>query len=298
MRILITGGTGLIGRHLCPVLLKAGHDITVLSRHPASVKEKCGGAVRAFGSLDEWGAADVFDAVINLAGEPIVDARWTEKRKEVLWQSRVTLTEHLVKRMEASQYKPTVFLSGSAIGYYGNSGHKVLDESAPAASDFAAKLCDAWEQAARKAMALNIRVCLLRTGLVLDRSDGILGKMLLPFKLGLGARLGDGSQWMSWVHIDDYVAMVLVLLHNANATGPYNMTAPEPVTNRAFTAKLARALHRASFFVAPAWLMRLVLEERADLVLGGQKVMPVRITALGYRFLHVKLEDALSDLFA
>jgi len=297
MRILITGGTGLIGRHLCQVLLKAGHEITVLSRQPASVKGKCGAAVRAFGSLDEWGVDEIFDAVINLAGEPIVDARWTEKRKELLWRSRVTLTEDLVKRMAASHHKPTVLLSGSAVGYYGDCGHKVLDESAPTASDFGAKLCNAWEHAAHQAMALNVRVCLLRTGLVLDRSGGILGKMLLPFKLGLGARLGDGSQWMSWVHIDDYVAMVLVLLHNANATGPYNMTAPEPVTNRAFTAKLARALHRPSFFVAPAWLLKLALEDRAYLLLGGQKVMPTKITALGYRFLHVKLEDALSDLF-
>lgn len=296
MRILMTGGTGLIGRHLCQVLLKAGHDLTVLSRQPASVRGKCGRTVRAFGSLDEWGVDEVFDAVINLAGEPIVDARWTEQRKELLWRSRVTLTADLVKRIEASHHKPAVLLSGSAVGYYGDCGNRVLDESAPTASDFGAELCHAWEQAAQKAMVQNVRVCLLRTGLVLDRSGGILGKMLLPFKLGLGARMGDGSQWMSWVHIDDYVAMVLVLLHNANATGPFNMTAPEPVTNRAFTAKLATALHRPSFFVAPAWLMRLALAERAYLLLGGQKVMPVKITALGYRFLHVKLEDALYDL--
>ncbi|MGS0743565.1 TIGR01777 family oxidoreductase [Glaciimonas sp. GG7] len=296
MHILITGGTGLIGRHLCRALLQAGHDLTVLSRQPGSVKEKCGASVRAFGSLDEWGRDEVFDAVINLAGEPIVDARWTDSRKELLWQSRVTLTDNVVKKIAASHHKPTVLLSGSAIGYYGDTGARAIEESAPVATDFGATLCAAWEQAAQQAASMGVRVCLLRTGLVLDRSGGILGKMLLPFKLGLGARLGDGHQWMSWVHIDDYVAMVLVLLHNTHACGPFNMTAPEPVTNRTFTEKLARALHRPAIFVAPAFLLRLALSERAYLLLGGQKVLPSGMTALGYRFLHPKLEDALSDL--
>ncbi|MBC7489990.1 MAG: TIGR01777 family protein [Glaciimonas sp.] len=296
MRILITGGTGLIGQRLCKVLLQAGHEITVLSRQPGTIKEKCGVAVHAFGSLDDWQSGEVFDAVINLAGEPIVDARWTPKRKELLWQSRVTLTESLLKRIDACHQKPNVLLSGSAVGYYGDDGNKEMDEASPAATDFGAALCVAWEQAAQKAVAMDVRVCLLRTGLVLDRSGGILGKMLKPFKLGLGARLGDGHQWMSWVHIDDYVAMVLVLLHSTHASGPFNMTAPEPATNRTFTEKLARALHRPACFIAPAWILRLVLTERAYLLLEGQKVMPVNITRLGYHFLHPKLEDALVDL--
>ncbi|KAF3996002.1 TIGR01777 family oxidoreductase [Glaciimonas immobilis] len=296
MRILITGGTGLIGRHLCKALLQADHEITVLSRHPESVKQKCGAAVHAFGSLDEWGSDAAFDAIINLAGEPIVDARWTEKRKELLWRSRVTLTEQVVQRINAQRHKPAVLLSGSAVGYYGDCGDAALDESAPTAADFGARLCAAWEQAALPAEALNVRVCLLRTGLVLDRSGGILGKMLLPFKLGLGARLGDGTQWMSWIHIDDYVAMVLVLLHHTHASGAFNMTAPEPVTNRAFTDKLARALHRPTLLIAPAAVMRMALSERAYLLLGGQKAIPIQMMALGYRFLHGKLEDALADL--
>ncbi|MDY7545928.1 TIGR01777 family oxidoreductase [Glaciimonas sp. CA11.2] len=296
MRILITGGTGLIGRRLCQALLQADHDITVLSRQPDTVKDKCGAAVRAFGSLDEWKSEETFDAIINLAGEPIVDARWTEERKELLWRSRIRLTEDLVKRIDASHQKPSVMLSGSAVGFYGDGGDNTFDESSPTSTDFGATLCASWEETAQKATAMGVRVCLLRTGLVLDRSGGILGKMLLPFKLGLGARLGDGHQWMSWVHIDDYVAMVLVLLHHTHASGPFNMTAPEPVTNRVFTEKLARALHRPAIFVAPAFVMRLALAERAYLLLGGQKVIPTQITGLGYRFLHAKLEDALQDL--
>ncbi|PUA17835.1 TIGR01777 family oxidoreductase [Glaciimonas sp. PCH181] len=296
MRILITGGTGLIGRHLCKALLQADHEITVLSRQPATVKEKCGATVQAIGSLDEWRRNQVFDAVINLAGEPIVDAAWSTKRRELLWQSRVTLTDALVQRINASNQKPAVLLSGSAVGYYGDGEEQVMDETSPAATDFGAALCVAWEQAALKAVPMGVRVCQLRTGLVLDRTGGILGKMRQPFKLGLGARLGGGHQWMSWVHIDDYVAMVLVLLHNTQASGAFNMTAPEPVTNRAFTEKLARALHRPALFVAPAWVLQLALGDRAYLLLGGQKVIPVGITALGYRFLHPKLEYALSDL--
>lgn len=296
MRIMITGGTGLIGRQLCKALLSADHDITVLSRHPDSVQEKCGAAVRAFGSLDEWSSDEVFDAVINLAGEPIIDERWTEERKECLWRSRVRLTEDVVRRIQASNHKPAVLLSGSAVGYYGDGGNKEVDESAPTSTDFGATLCASWEETAQKAAAMGVRVCQLRTGLVLDRSGGILAKMLPPFKFGMGARLGDGSQWMSWIHIDDYVAMVLVLLHHAHASGPFNMTAPEPVTNRAFTEKLATALHRPAFFVAPAFVLRLALAERAYLLLGGQKAIPVQMTGLGYRFLHAKLEDALLDL--
>lgn len=296
MRILITGGTGLIGRQLCKALLNADHDITVLSRQPDSVKQKCGAAVQAFGSLDEWSSEVVFDAVINLAGEPIIDERWTAERKECLWRSRVRLTEDLVKRIAASYHKPSVLLSGSAVGFYGDTRNKIVDEATPAATDFGATLCVAWEETAQKAAAMGVRVCQLRTGLVLDRSGGILSKMLLPFKFGMGARLGDGSQWMSWVHIDDYVAMVLVLLHHAHASGPFNMTAPEPVTNRTFTEKLAKALHRPTFFVAPAFALRLALAERAYLLLGGQKAIPVQMTSLGYRFLHARFEDALLDL--
>lgn len=296
MHILITGGTGLIGRQLCKVLLAEGHELTVLSRNPDSVPAKCGASVHALAVLDEWQPGMTFDAVINLAGEPIVDARWTVQRKQVLWDSRVALTENLVRRIATAQHKPGVLLSGSAVGYYGNRGDAVLDESAAAGEDFAARLCRVWEEAALGAESTGVRVCLLRTGLVLSRHGGLLGRMLLPFKLGLGARLGDGKQWMSWIHIDDYVAMLLGLLRNAQASGPYNMTAPQPVTNKEFTAALAAALHRPAPFIMPAILLKPVMGERACLLLEGQRALPQRLGVTGYRFAFTKLADALQDL--
>ncbi|MDD5300022.1 MAG: TIGR01777 family oxidoreductase [Gallionella sp.] len=296
MRILITGGTGLIGRQLCKALLAEGHELTVFSRNPASVPVKCGAGVHALASLGEWHSGLNFDAVINLAGEPIVDARWTARRKQVLWDSRVTLTQELVRHIASAKHKPTVLLSGSAVGYYGNRGDVALDETAHAGEDFAALLCNAWEDAARAAEQAGVRVCLLRTGLILSGHGGLLGRMLPPFKLGLGARLGDGKQWMSWVHIDDYVAMLLRLLHDAQASGPYNMTAPQPVTNAEFTAALAKVLHRPALFAAPAPLLKLAMGERACLLLEGQKVLPGKMSAAGYRFQFANLAGALSNL--
>jgi len=296
MHILITGGTGLIGRQLCKALLAEGHELTVLSRNPASVPAKCGTGVHAMATLGEWHAERVFDAVINLAGEPIVDASWTAQRKQVLWDSRVTLTGELVSHIAAAARKPSVLLSGSAVGYYGNCGDVELDEVADAGEDFAGRLCKAWENAARGAEQAGVRVCLLRTGLVLSNNGGILERMLLPFRLGLGARLGDGKQWMSWVHIDDYVAMLLGLLHDAQASGPYNMTAPQPVTNAAFTATLAKVLHRPALFSAPAQLLKWAMGERACLLLEGQKVLPGKMSAAGYRFRFAHLDDALGNL--
>ncbi len=296
MRILITGGTGLIGRQLCKALLAEGHELTVLSRNPASVPVKCGAGVHTMAALGEWHPGKTFDAAINLAGEPIVDARWTARRKQVLRESRVTLTEELVKHIAAAGRKPAVLLSGSAVGYYGNRGDDAPDEAADAGKDFAAQLCKAWEDAARAAEQVGVRVCLLRTGLVLSDNGGLLGRMLPPFKLGLGARLGDGKQWMSWVHINDYVAMLLRLLHDAQASGPYNMTAPQPATNAEFTAALAKTLRRPALFAAPAPLLKLAMGERACLLLEGQKVLPGRMSAAGYRFQFSNLADALRSL--
>lgn len=296
MRMLITGGTGLIGRRLCRALLAEGHELTVFSRNPASVPAKCGAGVHALGSLAEWRPDMAFDAVINLSGEPIVDRRWTAQRKRVLWDSRVTLTEELVRRIAAAEHKPSVLLSGSAVGYYGNGGDLMLDEAAHAGTGFAAELCKAWEDAARGAEKLGVRVCLLRTAPVLSNDGGMLGRMLPPFRLGLGARLGDGRQWMSWVHIEDYVAMVLRLLRDEQMRGPYNMAAPHPVTNAEFTAALAAVLHRPAFFVAPAALLKLAMGESAGLLLEGQRVLPKKMQAAHQRFAFPMLADALRDL--
>ena len=349
MRILITGGTGLIGRSLCKALLADGHQLTVLSRHPESVAAKCGVGVRprrggaepsgagvaalhllpqtagfaitsdlasvvgspgrmasssisnvsevhAMTSLNEWLPERTFDAVINLAGEPIADVSWSATRKQVLRDSRIALTEKLVQCIAVAKQKPSVLLSGSAVGFYGNGGDKELYESASAGNDFAASLCRDWESAAWAAKASGVRVCLLRTGLVLSRNGGLLRKMVLPFKLGLGARLGNGKQWMGWVHIDDYVAMVLRLLQDGQLSGPFNMTAPNPVTNAEFTRVLARTLHRPAIFVAPASMLRLAMGERAALLLEGQRVLPANLAEAGYQFKYPKLSSALDAL--
>ncbi len=296
MRILITGGTGLIGRYLCKALLAEGHHLTVLSRRPETVAVKCGATVQAMASLTEWLPDRAFDAVINLAGEPIVDAYWSEQRKQVLRDSRIGLTGKLVQSIGASKQKPSVLLSGSAVGYYGDGGDTELVETAPAGNDFAAQLCIDWEEAALAAENHGVRVCLLRTGLVLSNGGGLLERMRLPFKLGLGARLGNGRQWMSWIHIADYVASVLRLLHDEHAQGPFNMTAPQPVTNAEFTRTLAQSLRRPAFLYAPEVVLKLVMGERAALLLEGQRVFPANLVAGGGQFKYSDLASALDDL--
>lgn len=296
MRILITGGSGLIGQHLCPALSAAGHSLIVLSRKPERVKSLCGAGATAWSSLKQWTPDVAIDAVINLAGEPIADRRWSHAQKQRLLSSRVDLTQQLVRSMSQARVAPKILLSGSAIGIYGNSAQTQLSESAPLASDFAAELCRRWEAAALEAQVLGSRVCLLRTGLVLARRGGLLEKLLLPTRLGLAAILGSGEQWMSWIHVDDHVRILLRLLEDEHASGAYNLTAPHPVTNRYFTHALARAVNRPALLRAPTWVMRPVLGERASLILGGQHVIPQRITAQGYRFRYEKLDAALQQL--
>ena len=293
MNILITGGTGLIGRALCPALLAEGHSLTVFSRHPESVVSKCGAGVQALASLNDWRPDMHFDAVINLAGEPIVDAAWTERRKQVLRDSRITLTRQLVERIAQAEHKPAVLLSGSAIGYYGGRGNQEMVETSGPGDDFPAQLCIDWEAAALEAEKYGVRVCLLRTGLILSRDGGLLARMLMPFRLGLGARLGDGKQWMSWIHIDDYVQYLLRLLKDEQLSGPFDMTSPQPVTNAEFTRILAMVLHRPAVFVAPVTMLKLAMGERAALVLEGQRVLPARLEAKGVQCGHPELESAL-----
>lgn len=297
MNILITGGTGLIGKRLCTALLQQGHNLTVLSRNPDSVKTKCGSEVKAIASLNDYQPDTVYHAIINLAGEPIVDKRWTNTQKQRLINSRVTLTEQLIQRITDAKHKPQVLISGSAVGFYGNGGDTILQEDAPPAQDFGATLCNHWEQTANKATELGIRVCLLRTGLVLDPTGGLLKKMQLPFKLGLGATLASGTQWMSWIHHQDYIQIILILLENKNASGAYNMTAPEPVTNKQFTKTLAKHLHRPALLNSPAWLLKLILGEQAQLLIGGQRALPTKIQTLGYNFHYTTLEQALNHIY-
>ena len=296
MKILLTGGTGLIGRAMCAALTERRHSLTVFSRRPDTVAEKCGAAVRAIGSLDEWRPDEPYDAVINLAGEPIAGARWSNARKKTLWDSRVSLTIALLEKISRAKTKPDTLLSGSAVGIYGDCGDRAMDESGTVAADFGARLCNAWEQEARKAEEYNVRTCLLRTGLVLSRDGGILRQLSMPFKLGLGARIGGGKQWMSWIHIADQVAVMLALLDEPRHRGAFNLCAPNPVTNAAFTRHFGLAVNRPALLAVPAFAVNAALGESAYLLLGGQKVLPTKLAASGYRFRYPDLDGALDDL--
>ena len=296
MHILLTGGTGLIGRALCRHWLQQGHQLTVWSRRPEQVAALCGEAVRGIGRLDELGE-EPLDALVNLAGAPIADRPWTRKRKALLWASRVSLTEQLLTWLESRAQKPKVLLSGSAVGWYGDGGERELHEDSPPVSeDFAAQLCGAWEETAQRAEELGIRVVLLRTGLVLARDGGLLKRLLLPFKLGLGGPLGKGRQWMPWIHLDDQIALIDFLLQQEGARGPYNACAPTPERNRAFSQALGRVLHRPAFMPAPTFVLRVLLGELSVLLLGGQRAMPTRLQAAGFSFRFTQLDVALADL--
>ena len=270
MHVFITGGTGFIGRHLCRLLLENNHTLTVLSRQQDAKVQAICGDVAVLHQLEDLTPEHRFDAIVNLAGEPIIGPRWTEKRKQVLWDSRVTLTEKLVAWIEKANVKPEALVSGSAVGYYGDQGDKILDEdSHPVADGFGQLLCAAWEEAAQKSEKYGVRVCRIRTGLVIGKDGGFLARMLPAFRLGLGGRIGDGRQWMSWIHIEDHIRMVERLLNDATLTGPFNLTAPNPVTNAEFTATLARLLRRPALLPVPAPVVKQSAFAAAPQVNGG-----------------------------
>ncbi|WP_333877744.1 TIGR01777 family oxidoreductase [Methylobacter sp.] len=295
MNILITGGTGFIGSALTKNLIAQGHAVTVLSRNPDNVAQLCGPGFNALGSLSQLKAEDCYQVIINLAGAPIIDARWTEDRKQLIRASRIDLTDHLIAYIARMTVKPELLISGSAIGYYGNQGDKVLTEQSVPANDFSGQLCADWETAAKQAEQFGVRVCLIRTGLVIANGGGFLQRMLLPFRLGLGGRLGDGRQWMSWIHRRDWINIALIMMNDSTMQGAYNATAPNPVTNAEFTRILAQCLKRPALLPIPAWLLKIPLGEMSELVLGGQRVIPERLLAQGFKFQYDDLSAALNE---
>ncbi len=296
MHILLTGGTGLIGRELCKLWLTQGHRLTVWSRRPADVSRLCGAGVKGIARLEELGD-EPLDAVVNLAGAPIADRPWTGKRRALLWASRIGLTEQLLTWLQGRAQKPAVFISGSAVGWYGDGGERELNEtSPPVKEDFASRLCIAWEETAQRAEAMGMRVVLVRTGLVLSSEGGFLKRLLLPFKLGLGGPIGDGRQWMPWIHVADQIALINFLLHHTEASGPYNACAPGVVRNREFARRLGKTLHRPAVMPLPAFVLRTGLGELSGLLLGGQRARPVRLTEAGFVFRYTDLQMALDEL--
>jgi uncharacterized protein len=300
MKILITGASGLVGTALGSALARAGHTVCRLVRPESAAGggPKEGFAVAWNPATGELGGAGVgADAVVNLAGASIAGGRWTAGRKALLRSSRIDTTRALVAALAKMNARPSVLVSASAIGYYGNRGGEMLTEESAAGSDFLAELAREWEAEARKAEALGIRVVLARFGIILAREGGALPKMMLPFKFGAGGKLSSGQEWMSWVTLEDVVGILGLAIENASLRGAVNVVSPQPLQNAEFTYLLAKAMHRPALFPAPAFALRLALGEMADaLLLSSQRVAPQALEKVGYRFLHSDLATALKNL--
>lgn len=295
MHILVTGGTGFIGSTLCPQLLKDGHELTIFTRQPDKVTRVYGERVRSIRALTEFREEWPLDAVINLAGEGIADRPWSATRKQQLYASRVPLTEELVSVLRRRAQKPAVMISASAVGWYGDQGDTVLEETSAAHDEYTHRLCHDWEQAAKAVEPLGVRLCVIRTGVVLGKSGGMLKRMLPLFGLGLGGRMGSGEQWFSWIALGDYINVVRTLLADERYKGTYNMVAPKPVTNAEFTTTLAHALGRPAFLHIPAAILKLAMGEMSVLLLGSQRVVPTRLLEARFRFHSRTLEEALRN---
>jgi hypothetical protein len=291
MRVVVAGGSGFLGRALVGALAAAGHDVSVLTRRARSRDDI---VWTPTGTTGPWARALVgVDAIVNLAGEGIADQRWTPARKQALIDSRLQATGSLVEAALDLPKPPRVFVSGSGIGIYGPRGDEYVTEATPAGGDFVATMATAWEQAAAP-VAARCPLVLLRTSMVLGRGGGALARMLLPFKLGVGGRLGDGRQWMPWIHIDDWVTLAVRLTNDPAATGPFNLTAPGPVRNVEFTRALGRALGRPTVLPVPAVALKVALGELSAVLLTGQRAMPAKADAIGFRFRYPRIDEALA----
>lgn len=292
MRILITGGTGLIGRHFINAF-KQPYKFTVLTRNRENAEKLLPPGIEFIEQLPEQ---NCFEVIINLAGEPIVDKRWTVKQKERICQSRWKITEKVVAMIERAEFKPTCLISGSAIGYYGETGKNSTDEGAQVTqTDFSHELCRKWEDIALKAKE-HCRVVLLRTGVVLANDGGALAKMRWPFYLGLGGKLGHGQQYMSWIHIEDMVHAINFSILTEDLVGAINCTSPQSLTNVAFIQALGQHFNRATLFSVPAFILNILMGQGAELLLTSQNIYPQKLLNHGFDFNHSNIKQALVDL--
>ena len=300
-KYLITGGSGFIGTKLCEQLLDMGHELFVLTRNSDKTQQhflaSLGEASTAIQLVNDLASFDEnVDIVINLAGQGVLDKRWNDEVKQQLLDSRLLTTKAVSDYIQRVDQKPEAFISGSAIGYYGiEHGDKALDETEEGDSSFSSQLCSAWEQEAQAVEALGVRVCYLRTGVVLE-NGGALAKMLPPFKLGLGGPVASGQQWMSWIHRDDLLGMIHYLSDH-QISGAVNGTAPDPVTNKDFTSTLAKVLKRPAFFPMPEFVLKVLFGEGGvELLANGQRVIPTAMQKAGYQFKYPQLKGALEAI--
>ena len=294
MYVLVTGGSGFIGKALCKFLLAHGDRVVVLTRDRQRARPVLGVHVACIESLNEL--SETPEAIINLAGLSLGSARWNAKLKQQFVDSRVGTTRQLIDYIATAAPRPQVLISGSAVGYYGARGDEELTEESTAGSEYQSDLCKAWETEALKAEAHGVRVCLSRTGVVLGKGGGALSSLIPQFKLGLGGYVGTGRQWMSWIHMEDLLAIMQRLLADTSLRGAFNSTAPYPETNRDFARKLAAALHRPAMMWAPPWALQLMVGEMAHLFLTGQKVLPRRLREAGYTFRYPQVDAAFTDI--
>jgi len=299
MRVLISGGSGLIGQALTRRLLAEGHSVVITSRDPSRVHPPAGVEVRPWdgqsGASLAGFLADV-DAVVNLVGENLGTWPWSASRKARFVESRIRAGRALVEAFRQTEHRPRVLVQASAVGYYGASDDRILTEDSPPGRDFLAQLCVQWEASTREVEGFGVRRVVLRTGIVLAPKSTVLERLMLPYRFFMGGPLGSGKQWLPWIHMADEVGAILFLLQNDKTRGAYNLTAPNPVTNAEFGRTLARVLRRPYWLPVPAVALRLVLGEMSTLVLDGQRAVPRRLLADGYRFQYENLKEALENL--
>jgi hypothetical protein len=298
MKVVVAGGTGFLGRPLSRALAADGHDVFMLTR--GSTDRRTNSITwTPNGESGPWASAiDGAGVVVNLAGESIAANRWTAAQKRKILDTRVLATRSLVSAIRTASVPPSVFVSGSAVGYYGPLGDEVVTEDTPPGSDFLARVCVTWEEEARRAAMAPTRVVCVRTGVVLEKDGGALPQMLPPFKVGAGGPVGSGRQYWPWIHRQDWIDLVRWAIRTPDAGGAINATAPHPVTNAAFARALGRAMHRPAFMPAPAFALRLLLGEMADaLLLSGQRAVPRRAERGGFTFTYAKVDEALQAIF-
>lgn len=294
MNILITGATGFVGKHLVAKL--TDHQLTILSRNTDSAAKVLGTHHTFIEDINQLSNLDNFDAVINLAGEPIVAKRWTKNQKVRICQSRWDITQKISQLIASSQQPPHTFISASAVGYYGRQGEKPVDEQSQFHDEFSHQICHKWEQLALEADSATTRVCIARIGIVLGKNGGALSKMLPPFKLGLGGPIGKGKQGMSWIHQDDLVRLIIWMLTTSSTRGIYNATAPNPVSNFDFSSALGKALNRPAKIIAPPLALRLAMGEMSELLTEGQFVLPSHALLEGFTFKFTDINTALNAI--